>query len=140
MTIDAPDVAEHEPVPVEKLTRIFIKIRDRRTALKEEFEAEDTKLQAQQEAIKSELLEYCKTHGVESVRTESGVFYRTVKTRYWTNDWESMHQFVLDHQVPEFFEKRLNQTAVRQFIENNPDLHPPGLNANSEYVITIRKK
>ena len=65
MTTDAPDVAEHEPVSVEKLTRIFIKIRDRRTALKEEFEAEDTKLQAQQDAIKSELLEYCKTHGGE---------------------------------------------------------------------------
>jgi len=68
------------------------------------------------------------------------MFYRSVKTRYWTSDWESMHKFILEHDVPEFFEKRLNQTCVRQFLEDNPDLVPKGLNVDSEYVITVRRK
>jgi hypothetical protein len=46
----------------------------------------------------------------------------------------------MDHNLPEFFEKRLNQTNVRQFIEENPDLIPAGLNVDSEYVISVRKK
>jgi hypothetical protein len=51
-----------------------------------------------------------------------------------------MHAFILAHNVPEFFEKRLNQTHVRQFIEENPDLLPAGLNVDSEYTISVRKK
>jgi len=138
------DAEVHEESPsglsLDALTRIYIKIRDKRAEIKSAFEEEDAKLVGQLDAIKSEMLEHCKTHGVDSVRTRAGLFYRTVKTRYWTNDWESMHAFVMEHQVPEFFEKRLNQSAVRQFLEDNPDLHPPGLNTDSEYVITVRKK
>lgn len=47
---------------------------------------------------------------------------------------------MLQHSVPEFFEKRLNQTNVKQFLEENPDLQPAGLNIDSEYVISVRKK
>ena len=86
------------------------------------------------------LVDYCKEHGVESVRTAEGLFYRTVKQRYWTSDWEAMHKFVMEHSVPEFFEKRLNQTNVKQFLEENPDLVPKGLNVDSEYTISVRKK
>ena len=63
-----------------------------------------------------------------------------MKKRFWTSDWESMHKFVLEHQVPEFLTKSLNQTNVQQFLEDNPDLLPPGLNVDSEYVISVRKK
>ena len=41
-----------------------------------------------------------------------------------------MYKFVLKHEVPEFFEKRLNQTNVKQFLEENPDLQPAGLNVD----------
>ena len=82
----------------------------------------------------------CKEHDVESVKTSEGVFYRTIKRRYWTSDWPSMYEFVLEHQVPEFFDKRLNQSNVKQFLEENPDLIPPGLNAETEYAVAVRKK
>jgi len=68
------------------------------------------------------------------------VFYRTIKRRYWTSDWASMYDFVMEHRVPEFFDKRLNQTNVKQFLEENPDLIPPGLNAETEYTVAVRKK
>ena len=77
---------------------------------------------------------------MDSARTAAGLFYRTIKTRYWTNDWDSMNKFILKHEMPEFYEKRLNQTAVKQFLEENPDVLPPGLNVDSEYVVTVRKK
>jgi hypothetical protein len=51
-----------------------------------------------------------------------------------------MNKFILEHEMPEFYEKRLNQTSVKQFLEENPDVLPPGLNVDSEYVITVRKK
>jgi hypothetical protein len=122
------------------LTRTYIKIRNKRAELKAEFEMQDNALEAQINVIKSELLNYCKSQNIDSVRTYEGTFYRTIKTRYWTNDWDSMNRFILEHEVPQFYEKRLNQTVMKQFLEENPDVLPPGLNVDSEYVITVRKK
>lgn len=127
-------------IPVDRLTKAYIKIRDKRTELSAKYKEEDGALAEQLDKIKRALLDYCKEQGVDSVRTPSGLFYRTIKQRYWTNDWESMHKFVMEHNVPEFFEKRLNQTNVKQFVEENPDLIPMGLNVDSEYVVSVRKK
>ena len=134
------DVQAEAAVPVDKLTKVYLKIRDKRAELTAQFEAEDAKLEAQLAQVKRALLDYCKSQNVDSVRTSAGVFYRSLKTRYWTNDWESMNKFILEHGIPEFYEKRLNQTSVKQFLEENPDVLPPGLNVDSEYVITVRKK
>jgi len=125
---------------VDKLTRVYIKIRDARAALSAKFNEEDAALKDQLDVVKRALLDYCSEQGVESVRTAEGIFYRTTKTRYWTSDWESMHKFILEHELPEFFEKRLNQSAVKQFLEENPEAVPPGLNTDVEYVVTVRKK
>ena len=112
----------------EMLTKTYIKIRDKRAELKAEFEQKDEVLEMQLNTLKSALLDYCKTQGIDSVRTPSGVFYLTMK------------RFILENEVPQFYEKRLNQTIVKQFLEENPDVLPPGLNSDSEYVITVRKK
>jgi hypothetical protein len=137
MTEEAVSVAEPS---VEKLTKVYIKVRDARAELKAEFDKADAELKQQLETVKGALLDYCKKEGVDSVRTKEGMFYRTVKVRYWTNDWESMNRFIMEHGIPEFYEKRLNQTTVKQFLEENPDVLPPGLNVDSEYVVTVRKK
>jgi hypothetical protein len=37
-------------------------------------------------------------------------------------------------------DKRLNQKNMREFLESNPDLLPKGLNSNSTYTISVRRK
>lgn len=130
----------HMSEDLAKLVKVYSKIRAKRSELSKEFKEADKELLEKQETIKKALLEYCDANGVESVRTSEGLFYRSVKTRYWTSDWESMYKFVMDNEVPEFFDKRLNQSNVRQFLEENPDLVPMGLNADSEYTLSVRKK
>jgi len=127
-------------IPLEKLTKAYIKLREQRSQLAADFRAQDGVLLARQDKIKEALLDHCKEHNVESVKTTEGTFYRQVKRRYWTSDWESMYKFVLEHQLPEFFDKRLNQKNVGQFLEDNPEMVPPGLNVESEYVVSVRKK
>ena len=127
-------------VELEKLTKVFLKIKARRNELSTEFKEQDDNLKTQQDTIKKALLDHCKKHNVESVRTSEGLFYRTVKTRYWTSDWGSMYSFVQEHKVPELLEKRLNQGNVKQFLEENPEVVPMGLNVDSEYLISVRKK
>ena len=127
-------------VTPDKLTETYLKIKAKRAELSSDFKAEDDVLANQLEVVKEALLKYCADQGLESVRTSAGLFYRSVKTRYWTSDWESMYKFVLENEVPEFFDKRLNQGNVRQFLEENPNLVPRGLNVDSEYAIAVRKK
>lgn len=124
----------------EKLTRVYLKIRDKKAQLSSDFKRQEEDLNQKLDKVKAALLDYCKEQGLESVKTSEGIFYRSVRTRYWTSDWEAMHQFVMEHEVPEFLEKRLNQTNVRTFLEENPETVPKGLNVDSEYIISVRKK
>jgi Zn/Cd-binding protein ZinT len=122
-----------------KLIKTYLKIRDAKAALVAEFTEKEKKLDADMAVIKAALLDYCKEQNVDSVRTTAGLVYRTVKTRYWTSDWQSMYNFVLENKVPEFFEKRLNQSVVKSYLEDNPDKMPPGLNVDSEYTVVVRR-
>lgn len=127
-------------VSIDKLTRVFVKIRDAKAELTAEFKKKDAELTEQMDQLKRALLDYCKDQNVESVRTEAGLVYRTVRTRYWTSDWESMHGFIVENNLPYLLEKRLNQTAVKELLEESPEMVPPGLNTDSEYSVTVRKK
>lgn len=127
-------------IPVEKLVKVYLKMNAKLSEIKAAFDAEEKKLKEDMTKVKGALLTYCKEQNVESVRTTEGLFYRGVTTRYWTNDWESMGRFVVENNVPELMEKRLHQGNMKQFLEANPDLLPPGLNVDSEYTITVRRK
>jgi hypothetical protein len=122
------------------MVRVYQKIRSKRSELSANFKEEDKALSEKLDAVKAALLKYCDEQGVESVRTAEGLFYRSTKTRYWTSDWESMHKFILEEGVPELLDKRVNQTNMRQYLEENPDTVPMGLNVDSEYTLSVRKK
>jgi len=133
------DAVEVSGVPLAKMTKVYLKIKAERDRLSAEYKEADDKLVKQQDKIKSTLLGYLKENDIKSVKTDAGTFYRTVKQKYWTSDWENMHKFILEHEVPEFLDKRLNQKNVREFLEENPDLLPKGLNVDAEFALTIRK-
>ena len=128
-----------EQIPVDKLTKAFIKIRDKRSEMTAEFKRQDDALKTQQDRIKRALLDYCKEQNLTSVKTDAGTVIRTVKSTYWTSDWDSMYDFIIENEVPEFFTKSLNQSNIKTFLKEHPDITPPGLNVSSEYQITIRK-
>lgn len=130
---------EKQSVPVDKLAGIYIKIRDARAKLKSDYEAKDTELQEQMDVIEEQLLEACKSIGADSIRTAAGTVIRSVKNRYWTNDWDSMYSFVREHDAFGLLERRIHQTNMKQFIEENPKLLPMGLNTDSRYSIVVRR-
>jgi hypothetical protein len=124
---------------VEQLVSIYTKIYTKREEEERVWQAREAELTEQLDLIKRELLDMCKENGVDSLRTKHGTLIRTVKTRYWTNDWEHFHKFMLENQAPELLEKRIHQSNMKQFLEENPDLLPAGLNVDSEYTITVRR-
>lgn len=122
-----------------KLVQVYVKIRDAKAAKQKEMEAELATLDAQLEAIETELLELCKATGQDGGKTQFGSFRRSVKTRYWTSDWDSMYRFIKEHDMPELLERRVSQTTFKEFLQENPDKMPQGMNVDSRYAITVTR-
>jgi hypothetical protein len=51
-----------------------------------------------------------------------------------------MYDFIKEHDAPQLLEQRLHQGNLKTFLEENPEQLPPGLNADSRYAITVRKR
>ena len=125
---------------VDRLVSVYVKIRDKKNELATTFAEQEKELDGKLEKIKQALLEHCKETGIESVKTASGTFWRTQRKRFWTSDWEAMNRFIVGNEALDLLEKRIHQGNMKEFLEENPDVLPPGLNADSEYSITVRRK
>ena len=125
---------------IDEIVAVYIKIRNAKEDLAREYDDKIAALDEQMRTLKEELLKISKETGVTSFKTDNGTAYRTIKNRYWTNDWESFYGFMREHGAMELLEKRIHQTNMREFLEDRPDVHPPGLNVDQEYEITIRRK
>lgn len=128
-----------EDFTTDKLAEVYIKIRDKRAELKEQYEAQDDGLKAQQELLAEKMLDICRDNNADSIKTPAGTIIRKVDTRYWTTDWDSMYQFIEEHDAYPLLEKRIHQTNLKQFLEENPELLPAGLQADRKYTVVVRR-
>lgn len=126
----------NEEPTVEKLTRVYVKIRDKRR----ELEKQVADLKEKQDTIGSELLEICKAQGATTIRTEFGTVSKRITKNYWTSDWDSFFKFIKEQDAFSLLQQRINSTNMAQFLEDNPDAYPPGLNADVNQTITILKR
>ncbi len=124
---------------LDMLANVYIKIRDARTTLKAEFTTQDSVLQEQMDMLEANMLDACKDLNASSIKTQHGTIIRSVKSRYWTNDWDSMYTFIKEQGAFGLLEKRLHQTNMKDFLVENPDLLPMGLNVESEYTVVVRR-
>jgi sugar phosphate isomerase/epimerase len=131
------EVAERPDL--DQLTSVYLKIRDKRAENKREFDNADKDLEEQQKMLAEQMLDTCKEMGADSIRTPHGTIIRSVKSKYWTGDWDSMYNFIKEHNAFGLLEKRLHQTNMKDFLTENPDVLPMGLNVESEYTIVVRR-
>lgn len=126
-------------MPLDKMAAAYIRIRDARDALKRKYESEDEGFKEQLTVLEEHMLELCKEMNADSVRTKHGTVIRSVKSRYWTNDWDSMYSFIDEHSAFGLLEKRLHQTNMKSFLEENPNILPAGLNVENSYTVVVRR-
>jgi ATP-dependent Lon protease len=123
-------------ITADRLVKIYIKIRDAR----KELSLKDSELESQQNLIQEKLLDICKETGAESLRTEFGTVSRRTTKQYWTHDWDSFYKFIKENDAFPLLQRRISSTAMTEFLEEYPDLHPPGLNVDASYAVSVRRK
>jgi len=124
-----------DTIPLDKLARIYVKMRVAIQDLDKQIET----IKAQQQDVKNAMKDQMMALGTKSARTEFGTITLKEKTRFYTQDWDSFKKFVVEHDAVDLLEKRIAQTNMQTFLEENPDLHPPGLSSTSEFDISVTK-
>ena len=126
-------------IPMDKLAKVYRKMATKIQELTTEYDAAVEEIKRQQDAVKNALKDQMLVMGVSSVRTDNGTVVLSTKTRYNTQDWDSFKEFVREHDAIDLLEKRIAQTNMAQFLDENPGVVPPGLNSMTEYAISVRK-
>jgi hypothetical protein len=126
-------------MPLDKLAKIYRKMRDKKQALQQECDAAVAAIDAQMAVVTTEMKDQMLAAGVTSVKTDQGTVILGKRTRYNVQDWDAFKAFVVEHNALDLFEKRVAQTNMATFLQDNPDTPVPSLQSNSEYAISVRK-
>jgi hypothetical protein len=126
---------EVEAISLEKLATVYRKIY---------LKAQETqkvldKLDEQKNEIKNAMKDMMREMGLTSVKTPGGSITLATKTKYYTDDWDSFKTFMIDNDALDLVEKRISQTNMALFLEENPGKVPAGLSSLSETSVTVRK-
>ena len=124
-----------EEVALDKLVRIYMKMR----SSIQDLDAQIETIKEQQQEVKNEIKDRMRAMGTKSLKTDFGTVSLTEKTRYYTQDWDSFKRFIIEHDAVDLLEKRIAQLNMRTFLEENPALVPPGLNSDTEFDVSVRK-
>lgn len=120
----------------EQLAKVYVKIRDKRRQIAKQ----DEELKEQLDIVAEQLVKLCNEQGAATIRTEHGTISRRTTKNYWTSDWGAFTKFVKTHDAFSLLHQRINSTNMSQFLEENPDLLPPGLNAEVTQSVVITKR
>ena len=130
---------EQEKIPLDKLARVYLKIRNRLGTLTKDYETQYEELKAQQTEIQNAMKDQMLKLGSSSIKTSEGTIMLGQKVRYYTDDWDSFKSFVLEHEALDLFEKRIAQGNMVSFLDENPGVVPAGLNSMTEFTVSVRK-
>lgn len=126
-------------LPTEKLVEVYLHLRDTIAKRKQEFEEELAKEEEKFDLVASKLLDTCNAVDADTIRTKAGTISRRTSVRYWTTDWEKMHEFVQEHEALDLLERRIHTGNMKAFLEDNPDLCPAGLQVERTMKVQVRK-
>ena len=118
-----------------QLADIYIKMRDQIRGLEDKVKA----IKHEQLMVTDKMLELCSAQDANSLATTNGTISRRLNSSYWTSDWDSFYNFVKDNDAYHLLEKRIHNTNMKEFLADNPDAVPMGLQAKRQYVISVRK-
>lgn len=117
------------------LARIYLQMR----AAIQELEDKIKEIETQKELVSERLLALCNEEDANTIRTPDGTISRRLQQHFWPSDWDSFYSFVRKHDAMHLLEKRIHNGNMKEFLTENPEDVPPGLQANQKYIITVLK-
>jgi hypothetical protein len=133
------DQTDNKPaISAERVTAAYVALRDQRTALKREYEANDAVLKDKMEKLEIWLMNTLRSIGADSLKTESGTAYISTRDRASCADWGTFWKYLAENGRLDMLEKRVSTGPVVEFLNETGEL-PPGVSINREQTIVVRR-
>jgi hypothetical protein len=138
LAMSVADIAEPN-VTMDRLAKVYIKMRDKLSTLTREYEEAEVAIKAQQGEVAAAMKDILQAAGGRSMSTSHGTVTLKTTKRFYAQDWEAMGQFILDNAAPQLLEKRIAQKNMQEFLDANPTLVPAGLSTMEEVTVSVTK-
>jgi hypothetical protein len=132
-------MADDPQADLGKITKAYINIRDARNELRKQYDDSDKDLKIAQQKLEAAMLDHLNKHGMESVRTEAGTFYRQEEITPSASDWNALYNWIKEHDAWEALERRIKKTFIREYAEAHSGGLPPGVSVFREFVVRVRR-
>lgn len=86
-----------ETIPMDRLAKVYVKIRDKIAELTRDYESQVETLKASQAQVANTMKDQLRAAGMLSSKTEYGTVSLITKTRYYAQDWDAMKTFIKEH-------------------------------------------
>jgi len=129
-----------DEISVDELSAEYMRIRREREELKTKFSEEDGKLESRMGDIEQALLEKMMSADLSSMSTSNAIVIRRIERRYSTSNWDEIYRLIDKHKAYGLLHKRIHDTNMREFLEENPDEYPENLNVSSRHAVTVKRK
>jgi hypothetical protein len=125
-------------VNVDTVIAAYVKLRDRRAALRKEYMAQDEEYVAKMDKLEVFLLTKMQADNMTQLGSEHGTAYQQTVMKGNCSDWPSFWEFLAQTGRFDMMEKRISIKAVQEYFEQTGDM-PPGVNVNPELKVVIRR-
>jgi hypothetical protein len=129
-----------EELSVDKLSAVYLKIRTAREELKAKFDADDKVFADQMFGVENALMDALNNAEADSISTPHATVMRRISTRYNPTNWDAIYKLIDKHKAYGLLFKRVHDANMKEFLEQNPDEFPAGLNVDRKYAVTVRRK
>lgn len=124
----------------EELIQNYVRLRDKRSAMKKEFEAKDKQLDELMEQIEGRLMATINETGVTSLTCKGvGTAYVQPDMKVSCKDWGAFDKWVLQTGNTSAFERRVSRSFIKEYMEANNGMVPPAVDTMVTRKIVIRR-
>lgn len=130
---------EAPEIDLGQVTKAHINVRDARNALRKQYEASDASLKEVQVKLEGVMLDHLNRHGMDSVRTTDGTFYRQEEVTPSAGDWNALYEWIKANDAWDALERRIKKTFIKEYMDGHQGGLPPGVSVFREHVVRVRR-
>ena len=116
----------------------YVELRDKKAEIEAAHKATIAKYTEAMDRLERHFLNHLNETSSESVATVAGTFFKSETVSAKVEDWDQTLPFIRDNGLWNMLDKRVNKTAIKEYMDANGDL-PPGVGLHREIVVRVRR-
>lgn len=124
---------------VDQIVEKYIALRDKKSALKKQYDASVLEIDNAMERVENYLLGLMNEAGLKTMNTGLGTVLTVIKSSASCADWPLVLDFIKKNERWDMLVKKVTKEAVESYRDEHQDL-PPGINWTELRTVQIRRK